>query len=100
MKLRFFNEERLKLIKELWEEFCKKWEKKNAKASKVYVRKVVEQRSKEERGLERLGFSGQRSPVVDEAKWSRFWSWRRVLEREWQLSYEERYEQMVKDIKI
>ena len=46
------------------------------------------------------GFSGRTSPVVDEAKWAKFWSWQRVIENEWAKTYEERYEQLIKDIKI
>jgi len=51
-------------------------------------------------GVRTSGFSGESSSVVDEAKWSRFWSWRRVIERERERDYEERYEQKVKEIKI
>ena len=99
-RLRFFTEEKFCLIKRLWEEFLKKRGIPSKGEKNRGRRKAVARRSRDETRIREERFSGKTSPVVDEAKWTRFWSWRRVLEWEWQMSYEERYEQMVKEIKI
>lgn len=99
----FLKEKDFRFLESLKEKFFRKarnfW-KREKDAPKRSTRRPVERRSKGEEGFRTLGFSGERSSVIDEAKWSRFWSWRRVLAREWEMNYEERYEQMVKQIKI
>ena len=96
-RLKFFNKERSEIIKRCWRRFCERIGK---KPLKIEARKPVERRSSVEASDRSTGFSGESSAVVDEAKWSRFWSWRRVVEWERQMNYEERYEQLVKEIRI
>ena len=100
VRLKFFNDKRYEAITGVWRRFCKKIVRGDERASKKIARKAVERRSKKEGRLRTFGFSGARSSVVDEAKWSKFWGWRRVIENDWARTYEDRYEQMVKGIKI
>ena len=100
VRLKFFNKERDEIIKKCWRRFCKRVERIKKTSIKATREEPVKQRIQQEAGCQLRGVSGDSSAVVDEARWSRFWSWRRVIEWEKQKSYEERYEQLVKEIKI
>ena len=101
-KLLFLRKKDFKFLEGLKDKFLRRarnfWKSEKRGVKRSY-RKTVARRSKEEKGLRVGGFSGKVSGVVDEAKWTEFWSWRRVIENEWVKTYEERYEKKVKEIK-
>ena len=92
--MKYFNTERWSLVKVLWQSYREKWlsEPVEAKAASVRAKKVRDRESA-------IGFDGMSSAVMDEARWTLFWSWRRVAEEERARTHDERLEYRQRELK-
>ena len=92
--MKYFNKERWAFVKVLWQSYREKWLIKpiQAKAAIIRAMKVLDRESA-------IGFTGMSSVIMDEARWSLFWSWRRVAEDERAKTYDERLEHRQRELK-
>jgi len=93
--LKYFNKERCSFINALWQEYFQKWLVKPVEAKKPSVKK---DQAKFHKGL--IGVEGLSSTIMDEARWSLFWSWRRVAEDDRMKTQDERYQRELRSIKV
>ena len=98
--MKFLNNERWALIGALWQKYLKKWCLGEAQSLNKRGRIALEPRSQVAPGVVASGFNGLNSTVMDEARWSLFWSWRRVAEDERVKTYEQRIEYGQRELKI
>lgn len=91
--MKYFNKERWEFIKVLWQEYANKWLSKRIACDKKPVEPRFAERVVSAAGIEP-------SVVMDEGRWSEFWSWRRVAEDERARTYDERMEGRQRELKI
>jgi hypothetical protein len=92
--LKYFSKECWAFIRALWQSYREKWLREPVEARAARVRT-----NKARQYDDPVGYQGLSSAIMDEARWTRFWSWRRVAEDERAKTYEDRLEDRQRELK-